>query len=610
VKKIILQTSKYKPEITKSLSIDKFAKGWDYVHFDDNEIIDFFKNNPIPGFEDIEKRFYEIKRGEHRADLFRYYYIYLNGGFFIDSDFELKENLDNVVQDYEFVTAELKSYETGAWKNTNRSRAFNGYMYASKPKNKIVFQCLQHLYHVDITDLGPEDGSWDSRYHSVCEYFYNAIQAYPDKSKIKIYKITDNKGSVILDGDNVLGQHFASGKEGVSLKSNSQISAGEPILFFCQKTVETPYNSGIQRHVREMAKGLLENGVNLIPIKLNKRKQFEVLSESELVIFSKFNGPSVDSWKHNRSLSLRESMRYFRRSNFIIYPELQDNRLKEIKNIVTWSQRYSLKLVSIFHDAVPIVLKDYYSSNHSEIFLEYMKDLSESDFMFSVSESSNKDYKQIINNPRNAKLKNVALLSPHNITKNNGFSEKINNTKEIEILFVSSVVGRKNHVNFLKAYSIAQKRIEALGYKASLSLISAEVHVPEQYLAEFYALVNNTNTNFRQNVSEEELKEAYRNADFTVYPSVYEGYGLPIAESLSTRTPVACSNTSSMKEVAGFGGCITFDPHSINEMADAIVLLATDSKKRNDLVKEIESISPYSWKDYSSSILKEIGYVK
>jgi glycosyltransferase involved in cell wall biosynthesis len=332
------------------------------------------------------------------------------------------------------------------------------------------------------------------------------------------------------------------------------------------------------------------------------------LSEDDLKVLSQFNGPSMDSWTYNRNASLRDSKIYFRRAKFIIYPELQNNRIKEIKKILVNAKTYSLKVVSVFHDAVPVVLKDYYSSSHAEIFLEYMNDLSQSDFIFSVSESSNKDYKQLVSKPRNSNLKNIALLSPHNIKKDNGFIPKINNTKEIKILFVSSIIGRKNHVNFLKAYSIAQKKLHALGYKPSLSLIAADVHVEKNYLEEFNLLLNETETSFKTNVSEEELKDAYRNADFTVYPSVYEGYGLPIAESLSSKTPVACSNTSSMKEIAEFGGCITFDPYDIDEMANAIFLLSTDSKKRNDLVKEIESIKEYSWKDYALDILKTIGY--
>ena len=603
--KIVVQTSKYKPEVLKNTNIEKFAKGWDYVHFDDNEIIKFFKENPIFEFQNIEKRFYEIKRGEHRADLFRYYYIYLNGGFFIDSDFELNEHLDTVVSGYDFVSAQMKSWDSSINNVTNRSRLFNGYLYATQ-KHPIILQALRHLYHIDLDDLGPRDGSFDRRYHVVCEYLYSAQLAYPHKNKIKIYQEVDNpnkyKNPVILDGDKILGHHLSVGKENVNLNSTN------PILFFCQRTVETPYNSGIQRHVRQMAKGLLENGVRLIPIKLNKLKQFEILSEDELKVLSQFDGPAVDSWTHNRNFNSRESVKYFRQANFIIYPELQNNRIKEIKRILVCSKIHNLKIISIFHDAVPIVLKDYYSSSHAEIFLEYMNDLSQSDFMFSVSESSNKDYKQLVSKPKNPKLKNIALLSPHNIKEGNEFVPKINNTKEIEVLFVSSVVTRKNHVNFLKAYSIAQKKIQSAGYNINLSLIAADVGVPENYLKELNVLISETNTKFKVNVSEEDLKKAYKNADFTVYPSVYEGYGLPIVESLSAKTPVACSNTSSMKEIAELGGCITFDPYNIDDMANAIVLLATDSKKRNSLVKEIESIKEYSWKDYALNILKTIAY--
>lgn len=212
INKTILQTSKYKPTQKHMDEIAATSPGWAYRHFDDNEILTFFKDNPIPGFEEIEKRFYELRRGEHRADLFRYYYIYLYGGFFIDLDLELLEDLNKIIKDESFVSAEIKVTDNSILSTTKRARIFNGYMYAS-PKHPIVYQALSHLYFLDLDDLGPEDGSWDSRYHVVCEQLYNIVVSQIDKSGVKLFTITDDhNGSFIFDGEKIIAHHRNSSK--------------------------------------------------------------------------------------------------------------------------------------------------------------------------------------------------------------------------------------------------------------------------------------------------------------------------------------------------------------------------------------------------------------
>lgn len=211
VYKILLQTSKDKPTEDHIKNLMTNADGWSYIHFNDNEILDFFDKNPIPGFENISKKFYEIRMGEHRADLFRYYYLYLNGGFFLDLDFVLFENINNVIKDYDFVSAAIKNSDYTIANGTKRPRVFNGYMYTKKHSN-IMYQALLNLYKMDIDDLGPETG-WDSRYHVVCEQLYHIVNSQPDNTKIKLFRITDDPASsLILDGDKVLGQHMHTPK--------------------------------------------------------------------------------------------------------------------------------------------------------------------------------------------------------------------------------------------------------------------------------------------------------------------------------------------------------------------------------------------------------------
>jgi glycosyltransferase involved in cell wall biosynthesis len=607
VNRTIIQTSKNKPEALKSENLTRFAGNWEHLHFDDSEIIQFFKDNPIPGFENVEKRFYELPRGEFRADLFRYYYIYLNGGFFVDLDFELKENLDSVVENYEFVTAELKSYETGAWGNTYRSRAFNGYMYAANPKHPIVFQCLQHLYHIDTSDLGPADGGWDSRYHLVCEYFYNVIQAYPDKDKIKIYRQTDEPtGAFIVDGTRILGQHFPASKDSQVTLGPGTVFGNNPVLFFCELTSATTFNSGIQRHVKQMAKAMLDIGINLIPVKLGRGNTLELIGNRELNNFATYDGPRLDQWIYTRNSNNSSIDRYLNDANYMIYAELPRLDGKQtMRAAIKHARRNGIKVISVFHDAVAVILNRVYNQRTSANFTTYMQDLSNSNAIIHVSDSSMSDYHKLLGKTR-TNQRSVVLKSPHNIDPDKYFKPKENNTNDINILSIISFEERKNHLSLMEAFNQAKKSLSDRGYNLNLRIISA-YKGNDVYYNKVVALASKLGVELSIGVTDQELMAAYETCDFTVYPSLYEGFGLPIVESLKMSRPVACSNTSSMKEVAELGGCHLFDPNDVNHMASAIIEMASNEELRNKLTMQIKDITPYSWESYAKDFVKIIN---
>jgi len=77
---------------------------WTYIHFTDNDIITFFNNNPLDEFSNIIDKFNSIKNGAHKADLFRYYFIYIKGGVFLDSDAMFQTDINNICLNYDFFT--------------------------------------------------------------------------------------------------------------------------------------------------------------------------------------------------------------------------------------------------------------------------------------------------------------------------------------------------------------------------------------------------------------------------------------------------------------------------------------------------------------------------
>lgn len=102
----------------------------------------------------------------------------------------------------------------------------------------------------------------------------------------------------------------------------------------------------------------------------------------------------------------------------------------------------------------------------------------------------------------------------------------------------------------------------------------------------------------------EDLPAIYRLATALVYPSLYEGFGLPVLEAMASGTPVITSNRSSLPEVAG-EAAILVNPESIEELAGAMDLIATDSGIRNLLVERGKKrAAGFSWEHTARKTLE------
>jgi hypothetical protein len=198
IPKILFQTSKYRPKKYLVDMIKNLSRGWIYIHFTDEDIIKFFKNNFLYEFPDIIEKFNSIKNGAHKADLFRYYFIYIKGGVFLDSDAMIQGNIDNIVKDYDFMTVESTHYCP--------SCIFQGFL-ASKPKNKIIYEALKDAYNIDMNILNND-------YLLLCKNLFIILKKKWEY-RIKIYKeiYGSDKVAISIDDTNgslILAHYFAS----------------------------------------------------------------------------------------------------------------------------------------------------------------------------------------------------------------------------------------------------------------------------------------------------------------------------------------------------------------------------------------------------------------
>jgi glycosyltransferase involved in cell wall biosynthesis len=138
------------------------------------------------------------------------------------------------------------------------------------------------------------------------------------------------------------------------------------------------------------------------------------------------------------------------------------------------------------------------------------------------------------------------------------------------ILSVSTLEPRKNYVRLLEAYAALRRS----GLTQELVIAGRPGWLFEPIFDRLQEL------GLRQHVrfitpGDEALGALYRRADAFVYPSLYEGFGIPPLEAMASGAPVACSNTASLPEIVG-DAALTFDPHDVDAIAGALMRILTD----------------------------------
>lgn len=112
------------------------------------------------------------------------------------------------------------------------------------------------------------------------------------------------------------------------------------------------------------------------------------------------------------------------------------------------------------------------------------------------------------------------------------------------------------------------------------------------------------NIRFITGVPEEDLIAIYNMADVFVFPSFYEGFGIPVLEGMACGVPVVTSNVSSMPEVGG-DATIYFNPYDENDMAEKIKMVLDDKQLREEMIsKGLEKVKEYSWEKCARETLK------
>jgi glycosyltransferase involved in cell wall biosynthesis len=173
-----------------------------------------------------------------------------------------------------------------------------------------------------------------------------------------------------------------------------------------------------------------------------------------------------------------------------------------------------------------------------------------------------------------------------NVRKRFGFSAPF-------ILSVGDLQPRKNHIGLIRAYARLMRANPQFPHH--LVLAGKETWFAERVKQAARESGMAERIHFTGFVADEELLQLYNACEFFVFPSFYEGFGLPLVEAMACGRAVTCARTSAMPEVVD-GAAILFDPYDEHEIARAIVDLVADPELRARMERlGQQRATHYSW---------------
>jgi glycosyltransferase involved in cell wall biosynthesis len=172
------------------------------------------------------------------------------------------------------------------------------------------------------------------------------------------------------------------------------------------------------------------------------------------------------------------------------------------------------------------------------------------------------------------------IFKPLSLEEKNTVKQNFTNRNPY-FLFVGLIQKRKNLATIFKAFD----QYKNGGYPHKLVIVGEKKWWTGEIEDTFLAMKHQDDVIFLGRKSSKELAQLMASAESLLYPSLFEGFGLPIIEAFQSGTPVITSNVSSMPEVAG-DAAILVNPYSIDELTAAMIRITNNETLRQSLIEK------------------------
>lgn len=379
-------------------------------------------------------------------------------------------------------------------------------------------------------------------------------------------------------------------------------------------------NTGVQRVVRNVGFELENRGdLDLFCVGWNLSGNELVLLGEELALeLSKFGGPSNKACRVATQLAAKYNLDVPRIISQVIFNNAQSFICAEVlwvsagrkqphAELISLLKRYpNLTSLAIHYDDIPLYSAEWaaYSVCHKK----YLSTIALFDNIVSISKYSANTLMKSLSDigfyPLTAKCHTAWL--PHEILhiSRGTHSGKAQSCSSLRILCVGSITKHKNQLTLMRAFK-ELKTEDHPSFKSAIIIFIGNI-VPSLEKEVLKLLDSDSNMSLVRGCSDKQLLLEYKQCDFTCFPSLLEGYGLPIGESLWLGKPVLASDSNTVGALSGdipIPGVIRCDTSTVVGMKNGLITIANEClNTKKEIYTKLANSSLRTWSDYVDDI--------
>jgi glycosyltransferase involved in cell wall biosynthesis len=341
---------------------------------------------------------------------------------------------------------------------------------------------------------------------------------------------------------------------------------------------------GISRYIRSLVRSLLKEN------EIVKQYEFFLIHEnnSNDELYSYPGAKEIIVKAPNIPFFRREIRKIFLLSSAL--KKYQFSIVHDLANVGPFVFRSNFKKVETIYDLTPIRFPEYHpfpTYYRTKIGLLLIK--GNVDYFIAISDNTKKDLIELYNiNPHKVLVVPLAVdkifQKKSHVAENEVF--RYNITKPF-ILFVGTIEPRKNILGIVQAFKTVIKKMD--------NLLLVIVGKRGWRCGEIVKSLQDNHIVWLENIKDRDLVNLYNAAELLVFPSVYEGFGLPVLEAMSCGCPVLTSDIPVMHEVAG-DAAVMVNPRDSSKISEGIVRILADNNLRSSLIdKGLRQSRKFSW---------------
>ncbi|WP_010273428.1 glycosyltransferase [Paenibacillus senegalensis] len=282
----------------------------------------------------------------------------------------------------------------------------------------------------------------------------------------------------------------------------------------------------------------------------------------------------------------------------ILSPFESFNQLPSHREMMNREYFGSIRLAVTLYDVIPLLFAKEYL-RHPDVNAQYMQILNfirSCDIIFAISEATKQDAVRAAGIP--AEKIHVIMagidprFKPDRTTRAKASLQRFGIHKPY-VMCTGGMDFRKNTERLLEGFALANAQLQS-GYH--LVLCCNVTDADREHLTSLsHQLGIGSDLILTGYVPDEDLLSLYQGADLFVFPSLYEGFGLPVAEAMACGVPVVTSNNSSLAEIAG-EAAVLVNPYQSHDIARGITSILLDSHLQSKLVHSgIKQAESFRW---------------